>query len=257
VSLSTRWFRLGAVLVLAACSAAPAPTATAPEVTATPVASAAATALVSDAPASPTSSAAASAARSPSPGHTIVTSKVIGSGAYPAFTVDAPAGWSMMAPGFVLKTAADPLGLSVWDVGRVPSDPCHWSSTLRESGRTTDDLIPILLAQKGRQATKPTQTTLDGRPATYIEWSVPADSIVTGDADFRGCDDPGNGHKDFVSWFGAGEGERYEQVPGQVDRLWIFALDRQRLVMDATYAPSATADDKAELDHVAKSTQFE
>ena len=68
---------------------------------------------------------------------------------------------------------------------------------------------------------------------------------------------PSNGHRDFVSWFSnGGGGERYEQVAGQVDRLWVLNVNGQRLVVDATYSPDTTRAQRRELGQFAKSLRF-
>ena len=73
----------------------------------------------------------------------------------------------------------------------------------------------------------------------------------------QGCDVfPSNGHRDFVSWFSNGDGERYEQVAGQVDRLWVLNVNGQRLVVDATYSPDTTQAQRRELGQIAKSLRF-
>jgi hypothetical protein len=149
------------------------------------------------------------------------------------------------------------LSVSVWDVGDVPTDPCRWKGSLTTPGPSVEDLVTAFLAQKQRNATTPTDVVLDGHPGRYLEWTVPADAVVTGDADFVGCDDPGNGHSDFVSWLGrGGQGERYHQVAGQVDRLWVLDVDGQRLVVDATYSPDTTEADRTELQQVVDSIRF-
>jgi hypothetical protein len=109
-----------------------------------------------------------------------------------------------------------------------------------------------------RNATTPTDVTLGGYRGRYLEWSVPAHMAVTGDADFAGCSVfPSNGHRDFVSWFSkGGNGERYEQVAGQVDRLWVLNVNGQRLVVDATYSPNTTQAQRDELGQVAQSLRF-
>ena len=124
-------------------------------------------------------------------------------------------------------------------------------------GPTVDDLVRALVAQPTRNATTPTDVTLAGHAGTYLEWSVPEDMVVTGDADFDGCDFwPDSDHRDFVSWLSTGDGERYQQVAGQVDRLWVLDVDRQRLVIDATYSPDATDKDRAEQGQVVDSLLF-
>jgi hypothetical protein len=185
---------------------------------------------------------------------TTIEASVIGGGDYPTFTVDAPPAW--VGGAFVTNGGPTALGLSVWDVGRVPRDPCHWKNTFRKPGPGVDDLVGALVKQQSRHATEPTNVTLDGHRGRYLEWSVPAHMVVTGDADFEGCDARSNGHTDFISWLGDGEGERYEQDAGQVDMLWVLDVDGQRLVLDATYAADSTAVDRAELKSVAESLRF-
>ncbi len=183
--------------------------------------------------------------------------QVMGSGSYPGWTVVVPNGWTDDGY-FVLKSgSAQVLGLGVWDVGQVPRDSCHWQGSLYDPGPSVDDLVAALTAQSPRDATKPTSVTLAGYPGRYLEWSVPADMTVTGDADFKGCDvQPSNGHRDFVSWMGNGKGERYQQVAGQVDRLWVLDVSGQRLVIDATYSSDTTQADRDELEHVVESLRF-
>jgi len=108
-----------------------------------------------------------------------------------------------------------------------------------------------------RHATAPTDVTLAGYHGKYLEWSVPKDWVVTGDGDFAGCDVQPNGHRDFVSWLGAGGvGERWQQMAGQVDRLWILDVNGQRLVVDANYAPGTTQAQHDEEDQVVHSLRF-
>jgi hypothetical protein len=99
--------------------------------------------------------------------------------------------------------------------------------------------------------------TIDGRNGKYLVWSAPADWVVTGDADFQGCDDPGNGHHDYVSWLGEGHGERYMIVAGQVEQIWVIDVNGQALVVSATYAPNVPGADRAELAAVAASLRFD
>jgi hypothetical protein len=99
--------------------------------------------------------------------------------------------------------------------------------------------------------------TLAGYPGKYIEWSVPAHWKVTGDGDFAGCDVQPNGHGDFVSWHGnGGEGERWQQMAGQVDRLWVLDVNGQRLVVDANYSPDTTQAQRNEEDQIVHSLRF-
>jgi hypothetical protein len=49
---------------------------------------------------------------------------------------------------------------------------------------------------------------------------------------------------------------RYQQLAGQVDRLWVLDVDGQRLVVDATHSPDATPADRDELARVAEPLKF-
>ncbi len=182
--------------------------------------------------------------------------KVLSLGTYPGYSVEVPEGWSTHDGRFIVKQGPIVVGISVWDVGRVPRDPCQWSSTLEDPGPSVDDLVAALGAQAQRDASEPSDVLLAGHPGRYLEWSVPDDAVVTGDGDFEGCDVQ-EGHADFVSWFGDGYGERWQQVAGQVDRLWVLDVDGQRLVVDATYSPDATDVDRDELERVVASLRFE
>ena len=181
---------------------------------------------------------------------------VLAGGSAPSYSVEALAGWSVLDSHFIVKSGPSVMGVSVWEVDRVPRDPCNWKDQLERPGPTVDDLVDAFVAQRTRNASTPTAVTLAGHHGMYLEWSVPSDAVVTGDADFEGCDDPGNGHQDFVSWFPTGSGERYQQLAGQVDRLWVLDVDGQRLVVDGTYSPDATSADRDSLDRLVQSLEF-
>jgi hypothetical protein len=116
--------------------------------------------------------------------------------------------------------------------------------------------VQVLGSQALRNASAPTDVTLAGHDGQYLELTVPADAVVTADGDFEGCDDPGDGHHDFVSWLGKDEGERYALVAGQVDRVWVLEVGDQTLLVDATYSPDTSAADRAELEEVVASLTF-
>ncbi len=183
-----------------------------------------------------------------------------GAGAYPEVTVEVPSAhdWTMVGNfAVVSETGGSSRGVAFWDVGKVARDPCHSLGKLYDPGPSVDDLVGALRSQAMRRATAPTDTTLAGYPATYLELSVPADMVVNEEADFAGCDVQGNGHRDFVSWEGAGgQGERFHQMAGEVDRLWILEVNGQRLVVDASHSPGTTQDQIDELDAIIASVQL-
>jgi hypothetical protein len=230
---SARWVVLALVLLLsAACSGAATP----------------------ESASSPTS------ASSSATGVTPIQATFNGAGTHPTVTVEAQSPPWTLFKGYALTRDTEGggfLGVSFWDVGEVARDPCHSLGHLYDPGPTVDDLVAALEAQSMRHATAPTDVTLAGYQGKYLEWSVPADSVVTGDGDFAGCDVQSDGHRNFVSWIGAGGvGERWQQIAGQVDRLWVLDVDGQRLVVDATYSPDTTQAQRDEEDRVVQSVQF-
>ena len=113
------------------------------------------------------------------------------------------------------QVLASHCGLSVWDVGEVFRDPCHWQGQGFVPGPSVEDLVAALVAQKLRNATTPTDVTLAGYAGKYLEWSVPADMKSSSWTSFDACDLDSDGvHRDFLSWLGNGMGDRYEELPG-------------------------------------------
>ncbi len=235
----------GIALAVSACATAAEPPA------ATPSASARATA-------GPTPSSVASAAAvATDAGPRLVAGRPLGAPDNPGYTVEIAApGWTSDGT-FTVKDPGPVTGFSVWDVGLVPTDPCHPLTTMRDPGPTVDDLVAALVAQKSRNASTPKAVTVDGHPGQYLEWSVPKDAEVVRDSDFVGCDVQDNGHRDFVSWVPDGHGERYQQEAGQVDQLWILDVDGHRLLADATYSLAASQASRDELAAVAASLKFD
>lgn len=250
---STRLAVIGLACIVSACAGgagqgSPASSAAAPSQAAASPAPATTPAATASTAATTSATATADAGR--------ILGKVLAGGSAPAYSVDALEGWSTEDGGFIVKAGPSVMGVSVWEVDRVPRDPCRWKAQLDRPGPTVDDLVQALVAQKTRNASTPTAVTIGGHSGMTLDWSVPADAVVTGDADFEGCDDPGNGHQDFVSWLPTGSGERYQQMAGQVDRLWVLDVDGQRLVIDGTYSPDATEADRDSLDRLVQSLEF-
>ncbi len=193
-------------------------------------------------------------------GVTPIQANFIGAGTHPTVTVEAPSPPWTLFKGFALTQDTEGgglLGVSFWDVGEVARNPCHSIGHLYDPGPTVDDLVAALEAQLMRHATKPTDVTLAGYQGKYLEWSVPADMVVTGDSDFAGCDVQPDGRRNFVSWVGAGGvGERWQLMAGQVDRLWVLDVNGQRLVVDASYSPDTTQAQRDEEDRVVHSVRF-
>jgi hypothetical protein len=166
--------------------------------------------------------------------------------------VTVPDGWSNHDGWLVLRGGLETTTVAVqfWSVAQVYGNPCKWQGTLFTPGPTVDDLVKALVARPLRNATKPTDVMVDGNPGRYLEWSVPAG------IDFATCDaDQGTNY--FESWKGPlDNADRYQQAPGQIDRLWIVNISGDRLVIDAFSMPSATSADIKELLAVVASIRF-
>ena len=179
-----------------------------------------------------------------------------GRGVHTGFRFEAPPTWS--ADGFVVAhDTEDPwLAISVWTVGKVARNPCHPIGHLYDPGPTVDDLVGALQAQSMRHATAPTDVTLGGYSGKYLEWSVPARMAVTGDSSFAGCDVEPGGRREFTSWLSNSGDPRWQQMAGQVDRLWILNVNGKRLVIDATHSPDATQAQLEEEARIVQSLRF-
>jgi hypothetical protein len=134
-----------------------------------------------------------------------------------------------------------------WDVDQVYPTPCKWKGKpMVDPGPDVDRLVAALSDQPLRNATAPTDIELGGFHGKYLELSVPTD------IDFDDCDE---GY--FESWTANGwASDRYQQKPGQVDRIWVLDVNGERLVVDASYLPEATPQDRAELESVVDSIRF-
>lgn len=167
----------------------------------------------------------------------------------PKIAITVPDGWFNYDGWAVQKGRhlPPPVFVTFWDVAGVYPTPCKWAGkALVQPGRDVNGLASALAKQPLRNATAPTATTLAGYRGRYLELSVPM-GIEIDD-----CDEGS-----FESWTANGwSSDRYQQEPGQVDRIWILDVDGQRLVVDASYLPEATASDRAELERVVNSIQL-
>jgi hypothetical protein len=170
----------------------------------------------------------------------------------PGILITLPEGWHDIDGWGVHRGSLDAptVAIQFWDVGQVYGHPCQWQGTLSDPGPSVADLADALVGIPLRNASQPVDVVLDARSGRYLEWSVPADM------DFTACDTDGPEHY-FESWTGGNDGDRYQQGPGQVDRLWILDIDGVRLVIDAFDMPSATDAERQELLEVVASIRFE
>lgn len=166
----------------------------------------------------------------------------------PKIQITVPEGWFNFDGWATSKgLEVDTVFVTFWDIDQVDPHPCKKvGKPMVDPGPDVDGLAAALAKQPLRNATAPKHIVLDGFSGKYLELSVPTD------IHFVDCDDG-----QFDSWTANGwAGGRYQQTPGQVDRIWILDVDGERLVIDASYLPNASPDDRAELDAVVKSIRF-
>jgi hypothetical protein len=125
-----------------------------------------------------------------------------------------------------------------------------------DPGTDVDSLASALAGQPLRNATSPRDVDLAGMPGKFLEWSVPTDiafdAAHKAKALFPDCDE-----QTFQSWTANGwNSDRFQQAPGQVDRLWILDVNGERLVVDAYYLAETSEEDRAELEEVVQSIRF-
>jgi hypothetical protein len=178
---------------------------------------------------------------------------------FPKVLITVPDGWSNADIFFVhsLVGTQRQIAVSFWNVVDVYANGCRWLGPMIHPGPTVDGLAAVLAARPLRNATAPVAVSLGGYSGKFLQWSVPTDIR------FSDCDQgPGDTFGWFESWTGAsltssGTTDRYQQEPGQVDRLWIIDVEGRRLVIDAAYWPGATGQDRANLQRVVDSIAFE
>lgn len=166
----------------------------------------------------------------------------------PRIEITLPAGW-FNYDGWGVGKGRPPFRMFVvfWDVDRVYPTPCKWTGKpMVDPGRDVAGLASALAEQPVRRGTTPTDVVLSGSRGKYLELSVPSG------IDFNDCDEGS-----FESWTANGwASDRYQQSPGQVDRIWILDVHGERLVVDAAYLPTASSHDRAELERVINSIRF-
>jgi hypothetical protein len=182
---------------------------------------------------------------------TTLEGHIVGDSDHPGYTVEVPDWWSTEDGGFIVKGWTRRAGAERVGRRRGTSAPVPLEGNGDRAGPDR---------RRPRRGTHVAATArsygADRRDPGGSQRSVPDDWVVTGDSDFRGYDEDDEGHEDFMSWWGTEGGTRYQQVAGQVDRLWILDVEGQTLVVDATYSPDTSVADRHQLEQVVESLRF-
>jgi hypothetical protein len=169
-----------------------------------------------------------------------------GCAAYHRIYFTLPAGWAARH-GLVYKHLNQPgeVAFSAWTVDQVYANPCHWQGSALSSRDATGALIlaPELANQalRGAGPHALTPVRLGGVGALRIDLSVPADLNIST------CD-----KGEFRSWteWHVVDGANSHNAPGQIDAVYMIAVDRRPLTVDASHMPAASEADLAELEAV-------
>ena len=184
----------------------------------------------------------------------IAMENVAGGAGVPDAVITVPDGWSSIDGWGVNlggEEEAEWAGITFWSVDEVYAHPCQWDVPKLDPGSTVEGLASALVKVPLREATTPADVTLDGYQGKRLDWSVPTDM------DFSTCDADSEG-TGFFSWTGTGAASlRYQQGPGQVDRLWILDIGGARLVIDAMSMPGTSDATIAEMVQIVESIDFE
>jgi hypothetical protein len=164
--------------------------------------------------------------------------------------MDVPDGYESLAEGVGVEKVGriGQMAVSAWVIGDVYADPCRWSSTLLDPPpvSSVDALVTALAGQKGLRVSTPTDITVDGFAATYMERTVLAGTNLA-DCDFG----------QFRTWLGTDGGDRYLELGTRV-MLWIIDVDGVPLVIDASLGEAGTsAQDRAEHIQIAESVRID
>jgi hypothetical protein len=165
--------------------------------------------------------------------------------AMPIPVMEVPDGFAAFR-GFGVSAAKGPAfrSVAVWTVDTVDLQPCTAAGSTG-IGPSPADLTDALARQQLTTTTDPEPFELAGQEGVYLEVTAPTGREFT---DCAGT---------FDLWSNDGGGMRYLQAPGQVDRLWIFDLPGERLVIDATNTPGATPAQLEQLAGIVESVRFQ
>lgn len=158
-------------------------------------------------------------------------------------TLTVPEGWgNVQGYGVVGEGATVVVWPSDAEAANVYADPCRWQDGFVDPpvGPSVDDLATALADQPQRGDGVPIDVSIDGHAGKMIELSVP-DGIS-----FADCDGG-----QFHTWQG-----RFQQAPGQVDRVHILDVGGQRVVIDAHFVPGTSDAELAEQQAIMDTIQL-
>lgn len=160
-----------------------------------------------------------------------------------------PAGWSGLGWA-ATKDDSPSTALTLETPHLVFNAPCEYNAgasrlkeipEMRDPAGFTAKLAELWQGGENSLAGEPTEATIAGHPASYVEVVTPDD------ISFGGCFD-----NKFQVWTG-----RWLQEPGQVQRIWVIETDDGLVLFESSLEPGATAAELAEVDAIMASMSIE
>jgi hypothetical protein len=162
-------------------------------------------------------------------------------------TVRLPSPWTLQGGPYAASRgpAGPPAGTSLFVslVDNTFEDPCSHVERSPKIGATGDELAIALGQIPGTTATNPVHTTVAGRPAMYLEITIPPTLPCEPTRFNLWQDSPGN------AWWALGAGETI--------RTWIIDADGQRIAIAARSYPGTSEQAEAEVDEIVNSMVFD
>ena len=159
-------------------------------------------------------------------------------------TVRLPTGWANLGFAVDVNLGKPPgVGVFLSLVDDTFKDPCAHVQRSPKVGSTVADAAAAIGEIPDMTATKPIQTTFVGRPATYLELSIPASLPCAPDQFYLWQDSPGG------PWWVLG-------LNGTI-QVWILEVGGQRVAIAARSYAGSSAELRTELQQVLDSIVFD
>jgi hypothetical protein len=131
----------------------------------------------------------------------------------------------------------------VSEVDNTFADPCSHRQQSPKVGPTIEALATALGEVPGTIATKPVQTTIAGRKATYVQLAIPA---------LLPC-----APSQFYLWQDSPGGDWWVQGPNETARVWMLDVGGRRVTFLAHSYPGSGDGAKAEFQTILDSVVFD
>jgi hypothetical protein len=160
-------------------------------------------------------------------------------------TAELPAGWAAFDFGADRGTTAPPAGMAfiVSSVDNTFEDPCSHRQRNPKIGPSVEDLATALGDVPNTTATRPVQTTIAGRTATYIELAIPASLPCR--------------PNEFYLWQDSPNAYWWIQGLNETARVWIVDVGGKRVAILAHTYPGSGLNANAELQGILDTVVFD